>query len=107
MSDAGGKSGLDLDAVRRVARLARLDLSQEKLTQFHREMGAVLDYARRLQALDLSGIEPMASPLDQRGPLAPDEPGPTLPTETLLEMAPDKFDRFVKVPKVIGDGGAA
>jgi aspartyl-tRNA(Asn)/glutamyl-tRNA(Gln) amidotransferase subunit C len=106
MSNSHGVPALDLDSVRKVARLARLELSDEALVRYHRELGSVLKYAQRLQQLELASIEPLASPLDQRGPLMPDEPGAVLPAEKLLQMAPDRFEQFVKVPKVMGEGSA-
>ena len=97
---------LTTDEVRTVARLSRLALSDEQIERQRAALSAVLTSMDRLRELDLTGVEPMASPLEMTAPLRDDEPGPTLPTQALMDMAPETFEAFVKVPKVIGDGGA-
>jgi len=97
---------LSTEEVRKVARLSRLALSEEQIEAQRTALSAVLASMDRLRELDLTGVEPMATPLDAGAPLRDDEPGPTLPTRALMEMAPEAMEPFVKVPKVIGDGGA-
>lgn len=90
--------------VQRIARLARLSLTDEQAHAERTRLSAVLGYMERLRELDLEGIEPLASPLDISAPLRPDDPGPTLPTAALMGMAPETVPPFVKVPKVLGEG---
>lgn len=99
---------LSPEQVRKVATLARLKLSDTQLEQYRHQLGAVLDSMHRLKALDLSGVEPMTSPLDLTNRLADDEPGPTLTNEQLMALAPRHAAHppFIAVPKVIGGEGA-
>ena len=98
--------GLSAEEVRKVAKLARLTLSDEQVERSRRELGAILHYVDRLSTLDLKDVEPLASPLEIGGRLGADVEGESLPTEALLRMAPAAaFDAFVKVPKVLGSAG--
>jgi aspartyl-tRNA(Asn)/glutamyl-tRNA(Gln) amidotransferase subunit C len=93
--------------VERIARLARLDPGADKLAVYQQQLSAVLKYVERLEALDLAGVEPLASPMDRSGAMRQDTPGPTLSPADLIAMAPAHFESFVRVPKVLGDGGGA
>lgn len=98
---------LSADEVRKVARLSRLALSDQQVEQYRGQLAAVLGYVDRLREVGLAGVEPMAHVGDSVNRLDDDVPGPTLPTQTLMKMAPDTMDPFLKVPKVLEDGGGA
>ncbi len=102
-----GSSKLTADEVRKVARLSRLALTDEQVERYRGQLSAILGYVQRLQQVDLAGVEPMAHVGEAVNRLDDDVPGPTLPTQALMKMAPDTMPPFIKVPKVIGDGGAA
>jgi len=93
--------------VRRVARLAHLSLTDAELSVARERLSRVVEYVDRLRSIDLTGVEPMAHSGDVVNRLLPDEPGRTLSPESVLELAPDRFDQFIRVPKVLGDGGGA
>ena len=93
--------------VRRVARLARLDLTDAEIADQTVRLAAVLGYIDRLRALDLAGVEPLSNPLDATDRACADQPGPCLETDALMKRAPETFPPFVKVPKVLGDRGSA
>lgn len=99
--------GLSMDDARKVARLSRLALTDEQLAQYREQLGAVLGYVEQLQRLDLSNVEPMAHAGDSANRMDDDLPRDGLPTEALMKMAPESVPPFIKVPKVIGDGGGA
>lgn len=95
-----------------VARLAQLDPTPEQVSQYREQLAAILSYVDRLSSLDLAGVEPMSSPIeatiDLDSPASADAPAPPLPRAELLAMAPaTTHGHFVRVPKVLGDGGAA
>ncbi len=95
------------EEVRKIAKLARLSLSDDQVAAFGPQMTAILGHMDTLRTLDLNSVEPLTHIGDSVNRLAPDEPGPTLATGQLMDMAPDKVAPFVKVPKVLGDGGGA
>jgi aspartyl-tRNA(Asn)/glutamyl-tRNA(Gln) amidotransferase subunit C len=101
-----GRDGLSLDEVRRIARLSRLELSQERLAQCATRLSALLEYVRRMGELDLSGVEPLPHVGEETGRMDEDEPGEVLPVETLMRMAPDPMPPFFKVPKVLDEEAA-
>lgn len=102
MSDA-----LTPDNVRKVARLARLSLPEEKVEQYRHQLSAVLGYIDRLRQLDLEGVEPLANVGDFTNRFDADVPCDTVSNDALMKMAPDTMAPFIKVPKVLEEGGGA
>ena len=100
-------TGISAAEVRTVAKLARLDLTDAQVEQYRGQLSAVLDHMQRIQRLDLAGVEPMTQPMETTGRLAEDVAGPVLTTASLMGMAPDKAEPFVKVPKVLGESSGA
>lgn len=94
-------SPLTPDEVRKVARLARLELDALTIDRLAIELGSILEDFQRLQALDIDDVEPMAHPLDPRNRLDPDETRPGLANEQFMEMAPESAPPFLKVPRVL------
>ena len=83
-----------------VARLARLELSEEELERMREQLSAILEAVGKVSELDLEGVEPTAHPLDLVNVLAEDDPRPSLPREDALANAPDPEDGFFGVPPV-------
>jgi len=83
-----------------VARLARLELSDDELERMREQLSAILDAVGKVAELDLEGIQPTAHPLDLVNVLADDEPRPCLTREEALANAPDPEDGFFGVPAV-------
>ncbi len=102
MSDRPGR--LSPDDVRHVAHLARLDLTEAEVEAFTRQLGAVLDHAAGVAALDTSGVVPTAHPLPLRNVLRDDEVTPSLDRAEVLAQAPDAEGSRFRVPPVLGDG---
>jgi aspartyl-tRNA(Asn)/glutamyl-tRNA(Gln) amidotransferase subunit C len=86
------------DEVLHVARLARLELSEEELVRFAEQLSAILEAVGKVAELDLSDVEPTAHPLDLSNVWAEDEPRPPLSVEEALANAPDSEDDFFRVP---------
>lgn len=107
MSEGTSSNALTHDAVRRVATLSRLALDDTTIGAYAEQLSATLGYIERLRELDLEGVEPLTNPMDATNRLGADEPGETLDTEALMKMAPAKAPPFVRVPKVLGEGGGA
>lgn len=103
---------LSREQVHALAELARLDLSPEQLELYRHQLGGILGYVQRLKALSLDQVEPLVSPLESSGELAADDPrspsshAPLTPAQ-LIAMAPESFEHYVRVPKVIGGGGGS
>lgn len=86
-----------------VAQLARLRLSDEELDRFTSQLGAVLEHARDVEALDTEGVPPTAHPLPLANVLRDDTPVPSLDRAEVLAQAPAvEGDRF-RVPRILGE----
>jgi aspartyl-tRNA(Asn)/glutamyl-tRNA(Gln) amidotransferase subunit C len=96
-------SPLSPDDVAHVARLARLDLDDQELEQFTRQLGAVLEHAADVAALDTAGVPPTAHPLPLRNVLRDDVPRPGLDRDEVLAMAPAAEDGRFRVPRILGE----
>jgi aspartyl-tRNA(Asn)/glutamyl-tRNA(Gln) amidotransferase subunit C len=76
------------DEVLHVARLARLEVSEDEIEPMARELSAVLDHVATIAELDLDGVVPTSHVIDITGALRPDEPRPSFPREVILAQAP-------------------
>jgi aspartyl-tRNA(Asn)/glutamyl-tRNA(Gln) amidotransferase subunit C len=96
-------SALTQHDVKRIADLARLELTSEELDLFTRQLGDILTYVEQIRALDTTGVAPTSHVLNR--PVDRDDtPGPTLTRPDLLSNAPDasRESGMFKVPRVIG-----
>ena len=87
-------------AVRHVAELAKLRLTDEEVAQYAGQLSAILDYAESLQGVDTSNVPPTPYVLHLSNVLRTDEPSPSLPNAAALANAPDKADGFFRVRAV-------
>src|SRR5438105_1090715 len=69
---------LSLDDTRKVARLARLALSEADLAKMQQQLSAILDYVDQLKSLSTDGVEPLAHPLPLANVFRADVPGQSL-----------------------------
>jgi aspartyl-tRNA(Asn)/glutamyl-tRNA(Gln) amidotransferase subunit C len=79
---------IDRDEVLHVARLARLQLSDDEIEPMARELSAVLEHVARIGELDLDGVPVTTHVAEVTGRLRADEPRESLPREIVLEQAP-------------------
>ena len=85
-----------------IAELARLRFSEEEMLTMTSELNNILHYVDKLNEVDTEGVVPLSSIHDQINVLRDDVELPALSPADVLHNAPDKQDRFFKVPKVIG-----
>ncbi|GBD85449.1 aspartyl/glutamyl-tRNA(Asn/Gln) amidotransferase subunit C [bacterium BMS3Abin02] len=81
-----------------VARLARIDLSDEELDRYRDQLGVILDHAARVQQLPTDGVEPTSHPLSMVNAFRPDEVRPSLERSLVLDQAPATEDGYIRVP---------
>lgn len=79
---------IDRDEVLHVARLARLQLSEEEVGAMAGELSAVLDHIAKIGELNLDDVAPTSHVVEVTGALRPDEPAPSLPRDLALAQAP-------------------
>lgn len=89
------------DDVSKIAHLARLAVSPEEGEALSRELSSILELVVQMAAVDTSGIEPMAHPLEMQQRLRPDEVTETDQRDLYLANAPQAEAGLFLVPKVI------
>lgn len=89
------------ETVRKVAKLARLAVSQEEAAQWAPQLNEILGYAEQLQAVDLSDVPPTSHSLVLTNVLRDDVATPGMEREALLALAPDSDGEQVRVPAVM------
>ena len=90
-----------IDDVKRVAALARLDLSGPQEERLTAELGRILTYMEKLDELDTEGVEPTSHATPVAGVLRGDEAVPFEGLTELLSQAPDMREGCFRVPRVI------
>ena len=94
---------LSREDVKRIAELARLELTHDELDLFTRQLGDILTYVEQIRSLDTTGVAPTSQVLNR--PVDRDDvPDATLSRAELLDNAPDAAMEagLFKVPRVIG-----
>ena len=89
--------------VAHVARLARLDVTDDELDRFTEQLGAVLEHAADVEALDTAGVEPTAHPLPLENVLRDDVVRPSLDRDEVLGQAPAAEEGRFRVPRILGE----
>ncbi len=80
---------------------ARLDFSEAELAQFTEQLGKIVNFVEQLSAVDTTGIEPMAHPLDVHSILRADKHQPGLSRDQALANSPNHDHEFFLVPPVM------
>ena len=89
---------IDREQVLHVARLARLELSEDEVTRMTGELSAILDHIEKISALDLDGVPPTTHVVEVPSALREDVPRPSLPRDVALSSAPAVDDDGFSVP---------
>ena len=92
---------LSADDVRAIADLARLELSEEDVALYQRQLSAILDYFQKLEELDTSHIDPTSTVLPLTNVMRPDQAGPALSVDEAVANAPDSDGEQFRVHAVL------
>jgi len=92
---------MDIEEVRKVARLARLELPEADLADVAGQLTAILHYVDQLGELDTTGVEPLAHPLPLKNVFRADEPAASLTPDEALANAPVRSGDYFGVPAVL------
>ena len=96
-------SRITADDVRKVAKLARLDLPEEKITTYTGQLESILDYVSQLQAVDTTDVPPTTRAVEVVNVTREDGVTPTQVREEILNQAPLREQDFYRVPKILAD----
>ena len=87
--------------VAHVARLGRLELTEDEMERMTAQLDAILGYMEKLNALDTSKVEPTTTVIPMVSVMREDVVRPSLDREEALANAPDRADAFFRVPRII------
>ncbi|BAC91223.1 Asp-tRNA(Asn)/Glu-tRNA(Gln) amidotransferase subunit GatC [Gloeobacter violaceus] len=94
---------IDREQVKKVAFLARLEISEQEQEMFTRQLGAILDYIAELQQVDTEGVPPTTRAIEVHNVVRPDALVVFEDREGILENAPERAEDFFKVPRIMED----
>jgi aspartyl-tRNA(Asn)/glutamyl-tRNA(Gln) amidotransferase subunit C len=86
------------DEVLHVARLARLELSDDDVAKFQEQLSDILEAVSKVSELDLSDVPPTAHPLEIANAWAEDVPRDCLPLDDVFANAPDRDGDYFRTP---------
>lgn len=92
---------LDVDAVNRIAYLARLQITEEQVAGYASNLSDILEFVEQMNAVDTTGVEPMAHPQDVTQRLRVDEVTESNQREAFQQQSPAVEKGLFLVPKVI------
>ena len=95
------KTMIDREQVRKVAHLARLELTASEEDQFTTQLGDIFDYFEQLSELDVTNVEPTTRAIDVSNVTREDNLQPYPNREEILQSAPEQEGEYFKVPKIM------
>jgi len=92
---------VDIDTVKRVAKLARIAVSDDQAEKMQGELNVILGFVEQLNEVDITGVEPMTSVVDVKAKQRVDKVTDGNKVDDIIANAPASEDHFFMVPKVI------
>jgi aspartyl-tRNA(Asn)/glutamyl-tRNA(Gln) amidotransferase subunit C len=96
-------STISRDDVARLAKLARLALTDDEIDSFAGQLDAILGYVGQIQSIDTSGVTPTGNPLRDVNVTRPDEVQTSLTQQQALAEAPAADEGRFAVPQILGE----
>lgn len=93
---------LSKEEVKKVASLARLQITTEEEASLATQLSSVLDYFEQIKELDTDDVEPMTRAINVSNVTRQDEQISNSERENILNSAPEREDDFFRVPKIMG-----
>ncbi len=94
------ESMISTDDVRHVAKLARLELTEEETIKYSKQLGDIIKYVEQMNEVDTTGVEPMPHPIPVYNVMREDEEKSEQTKEEMMANAPYEEDGFFRVPKI-------
>ncbi len=91
----------DIQTIRKLAHLARLEFDQTKEQEMLQDLNKILDWMEKLRELDTSAVEPLLHMSEEVNVLRPDAAKMIITHEQALRNAPRKDSDYFRVPKVL------
>ena len=94
---------IDREQVRKVAYLARLNITETEEEQFTTQLNSILDYFEQLSELDTENVPPTTRAIETSNITRPDKLEPFAYKEDLRNSAPEQDGDYFRVPKIMAD----
>ena len=91
------------DEVKKVAKLARLELNESEIQKHAEQLENILGYINQLEKIDTENIPCTTRAIEVVNVLRKDEKKDYENSEELLDLAPSRENQFFKVPKIISE----
>ncbi|MBA3060999.1 MAG: Asp-tRNA(Asn)/Glu-tRNA(Gln) amidotransferase subunit GatC [Nitrospirae bacterium] len=88
-------------SVEYISKLARLSVSEEEKETFSTQLNSILSYMEKLNELDTKDVEPTSHVVSLSNVMRDDVQRDSISREDALANAPDRTDKFYRVPKII------
>ncbi|GAB4237405.1 MAG: Asp-tRNA(Asn)/Glu-tRNA(Gln) amidotransferase subunit GatC [Stanieria sp.] len=92
---------IDREQVRKVAHLARLEISSAEEEQFTTQLNSILDYFEQLSELDTENVPPTTRAIELSNITRPDQLKPFPDKDALLKAAPEQEGDYFRVPQIL------
>ena len=92
---------IDQDKIRHIAKLAKLELTEEEAQQFSLQLSKALNYFEQISGVETRGVEPMITPSEIESIWREDVAHKDISTEELVQNAPHKTGNLFTVPPVV------
>ena len=96
-------SRISADDVRKVAKLARLDLPEDRIATYTGQLESILEYVSQLEQVDTQGIPETTRAVEVTNVSRKDGVDPTSVREEILDQAPLREGDFFRVPKILAE----
>ncbi len=93
---------LTKEEVKKVANLARLEITPEEESSFATQLSSILDYFEQIGELNTDNVEPMTRAIEVYNITREDKQIGNSERENILNSAPEREDDFFRVPKIMG-----
>jgi aspartyl-tRNA(Asn)/glutamyl-tRNA(Gln) amidotransferase subunit C len=87
--------------IKQIAHLARLELTEDEITSYTKDLDSILEYVKQLNEADTENVEPTSFMVPRHNPLRDDVEKESLPKEKTLQNGPSIKKGFFAIPKVI------
>ena len=91
---------ISAEEVKHVAKLARLELTDDEVEKYSKQLGSILKYVEQMNEVDTTGVEPMPHPIPIYNVMREDKVKYEQTKEELMKNAPYEEEGFFRVPKI-------
>ena len=95
------KKNITIDEVKHIAKLSKLNISDDELEYYVAEMDKIIGYFELLSKVDTKGIKPMTHVNNINNIMRDDQSNPSLKNSDAIKNCADTFGQFIKVPKIL------